>query len=179
MSTTGNGRAMHPSAHGHYLGKFRGTVNNNQDPLNRGRIQVLVPQVLNDSPAWAMPCVPFAGKNMGFFAIPDNGTGVWVEFEAGDPSYPIWTGFFWNKDDIPVADADPNIKFFVTKKFTLRIDDSVGEITIKNDSGSQIVLSAMDIAMKSSAVSAEGTGGKKIVVDATGFNVNDAAFEVL
>ena len=23
------------------------------------------------------------------------GAGVWIEFERGDPNYPIWTGCFW------------------------------------------------------------------------------------
>ncbi len=99
-----------------FFGKYRGVVKSNQDPLGRGRLQVIVPQVLENSPAWAMPCVPYAGKERGFFAMPDVGTGVWVEFEAGNPSFPIWTGCFWNKDDIPRADSVPEIKFFKTKK---------------------------------------------------------------
>jgi uncharacterized protein involved in type VI secretion and phage assembly len=160
-----------------FYGKFRGRVVDNDDPLHRGRLRVQVPQVLEDSSAWAMPCVPFAGKEMGFFALPEKDTGVWVEFEAGNPSYPIWTGFFWNQNDIP--DSSPEIKFFKTKKFTLRIDDSVGEITIENDSGSQIVMTAMDVTLKSSSVKTEASGGKNTALAAQGFSVNDGTFEVL
>jgi uncharacterized protein involved in type VI secretion and phage assembly len=162
-----------------FFGKYRGIVKNNRDPLGRGRLQVIVPQVLESSPAWALPCVPYAGKSRGFFALPDVNTGVWIEFEAGDPSFPIWTGCFWNEDDIESADAAPEIKFFKTKKFTLRIDDSVGEVTIENDSGSQIVLSATDVTVKSSTVKTEASGGKKTELSAVGFSVNDGALEVM
>jgi len=162
-----------------FFGKYRGIVKNNQDPLGRGRLQVLVPQVLESSPVWAMPCVPYAGKGLGFFAMPEVDTGVWVEFETGNPSFPIWTGCFWNKDDIASADSKPEIKFLKTKKFTLRIDDSVGEITIENEAGSQIVMTAIDITVKSSTVKSEATGGKKTELSAVSFSVNDGALEVL
>jgi uncharacterized protein involved in type VI secretion and phage assembly len=162
-----------------FFGKYRGIVKDNKDSLKRGRLQVIVPQVLEAHPVWAMPCVPYAGKERGFFAMPDVGTGVWIEFEAGNPSFPIWVGCFWNKDDIPAADAKPEIKFFKTKKFTLRIDDSVGEVTIENESGSQIVLTAQDVTVKSSTVKTEATGGKKTELSAVSFSVNDGALEVL
>jgi uncharacterized protein involved in type VI secretion and phage assembly len=163
----------------HFFGKYRGVVKDNADTLGRGRLLVVVPQVLEEQAVWAMPCVPYAGKDRGFFAMPDAGTGVWVEFEAGNPSFPIWTGCFWNKDDIPSADSAPQIKFFKTKKFTLRIDDSVGEVTIENESGSQVLLTATDVTVKSSTVKTEATGGKKTELSAVCFSVNDGALEVL
>lgn len=179
MRSEASAREERAAAEARFFGKYRGIVKSNRDPLGRGRLQVIIPQVLEDSPAWAMPCVPYAGKERGFFALPDEGTGVWVEFEAGDASFPIWTGCFWNKDDIPSADAAPEIKFFKTKKFSLRIDDSVGEITIENESGSQIVFTATDILVKSSTVKTEATGGKKTELSAVSFSVNDGALEVL
>jgi uncharacterized protein involved in type VI secretion and phage assembly len=163
----------------HFFGKYRGVVRDNADTLGRGRLLVVVPQVLEDQEVWAMPCVPYAGKDRGFFAMPEKDTGVWIEFEAGNPSFPIWTGCFWNKDDIDSADSTPEIKFFKTEKFTLRIDDSVGEITIENDSGSQVVLTANDVTVKSSTVKTEATGGKKTELSAVSFSVNDGALEVL
>ena len=85
-----------------FFGKYRGNVVQNEDlenpgRNNNGRIQVIVPAVMGDCPIWAMPCVPYAGKNVGFFALPEPGTGVWIEFEAGDPSYPNWVGCFKSK----------------------------------------------------------------------------------
>jgi len=162
-----------------YYGKYRGTVMDNTDPLQRGRLRVLAPAVLGSEESWAMPCVPYAGQDVGFYAMPDLGASVWVEFEAGDISYPIWSGCFWNEGGVPAADADPNIKFFRTKKFKLRIDDSTGEIIIENDSGSQIKLTAAEIVVKSSAVKQEAAGGRKTELSSASFKVNDGSMEVL
>lgn len=82
-----------------YFGKFRGVVQNNLDPEGRGRLQVSIPDVLdpNQSP-WAEACVPFlgsSGASSGFYALPPIGTNVWIEFEQGNPDYPIWVGCQW------------------------------------------------------------------------------------
>ena len=79
-----------------YYGKYRGTVVQNIDPMQIGRIQVLVPDVSNVIPStWAMPCLPVAGIQMGLYAVPEIGSAVWVEYEQGDRDYPIWVGGFW------------------------------------------------------------------------------------
>ena len=81
---------------GPFYGKFRGTVRNNIDPEMTGKLQVEVPDVGgNMLMSWALPCLPVGGPNMGIFTVPPIGAGVWVEFERGDPDYPIWTGVFW------------------------------------------------------------------------------------
>jgi uncharacterized protein involved in type VI secretion and phage assembly len=87
-----------------YYGKFRGTVVNNVDPMQIGRLQVMVPDVSNVMlSSWAMPCVPVAGINNGMVAIPQIGSGVWIEFEQGDPDYPVWVGGFWGTTaELPV-----------------------------------------------------------------------------
>ena len=79
-----------------FFGKYRGTVVNNIDPLQIGRIQAIVPDVSNVMlSSWAMPCVPVGGLQTGMFAVPPIGAGVWIEFEQGDPDDPIWVGSFW------------------------------------------------------------------------------------
>ena len=79
-----------------YFGKFRGTVINNIDPMQMGRIQAFVPDVLGDLPSsWAMPCLSVGGMQGGMFTVPNIGSGVWIEFEQGDSDYPIWTGCFY------------------------------------------------------------------------------------
>lgn len=78
-----------------YYGKYRGTVVNNVDPMQLGRLQVTVPDVTGLVPGtWANPCLPVAGMQMGFFSVPMPGAGVYVEFEQGDPDYPVWVGCF-------------------------------------------------------------------------------------
>jgi uncharacterized protein involved in type VI secretion and phage assembly len=171
--------AGEPGPRTQVYGKFRGTVSGNNDPTKKGRLQVLVPAVLGAVAVWADPCVPYAGPNLGFYALPEIGTGIWVEFEGGDPNYPIWTGCFWNDGDIDAADSDPKIKFFKTNKFKLRIDDGNGEIIIENDSGSQIKLTAQEILHKSTTVKQEAGGGRKTELSAASFKVNDGSMEVL
>lgn len=73
-----------------FFGKYRGKVESNLDAFQQGRVQVSCPAVLGDgSLSWAMPCAPYAGSGVGFFAVPPNGANVWVEFEGGDPDYQI------------------------------------------------------------------------------------------
>ena len=79
-----------------YFGKYRGMVINNIDPMLMARIQVSVPDVSGVLPTtWAMPCLPVGGIQMGIVTVPPVGAGVWVEFEQGDPDYPIWVGCYW------------------------------------------------------------------------------------
>ena len=90
-----------------YYGIYRATVFNNVDPMQMGRINVIVPDVGGVTPStWAMPCVPMAGKQMGAFFLPQIGAGVWIQFEGGDPDYPVWTGGWWgNAAEVPGAGA--------------------------------------------------------------------------
>jgi hypothetical protein len=99
-----------------YYGKYRGTVINNVDPEQRGRIMAMVPDVLGMTPSsWALPCLPIAGKQNGVYVVPKIGDGVWIEFEQGDPDYPIWVGGFWGSAaEVPLGalagnPADPSI----------------------------------------------------------------------
>src|SRR4029434_1227565 len=132
---------------GHFFGKYRGTVSDNADATNRGRLKVRVPSILGSVECWAMPCVPYAGKSVGFYSLPEPGTGIWVEFEAGDPSYPIWSGCFWADNAL----ADPRggpIKIWKTEKLTVRIDDDNDELKLETTSGSKVTL-ATDITSES------------------------------
>jgi uncharacterized protein involved in type VI secretion and phage assembly len=168
-----------------FFGKYRGIVADSAvDKERRGRLLIQVPQVLGETQVWAEPCVPFAGKDVGFFMLPKKGTGLWVEFEAGDPSYPIWTGCVWAPGDIASADHDPSIKFIKTEKFSLRIDDKKGEVRIESrtgspQGGSQIVLGPIALKLKGSSVTVEGAGGKTIELDVVSMRVNKSALEVL
>ncbi|MFD0060179.1 phage baseplate assembly protein V [Streptomyces sp. NPDC056637] len=89
-----------------YLGKFRGRVVDNNDPLRIGRITAEVPDVLGDEAStWALPCLPFTGPEAGQFVVPPPGAGVWVEFEQGDPSFPVWTGCWYGAAEELPPDA--------------------------------------------------------------------------
>ncbi len=71
-----------------FFGIYRGTVLDNKDPLGQMRIKTLVPNVFGDNTSfWALPCVP-----PGVKLVPTIGANVWIEFEAGKPSHPVWIG---------------------------------------------------------------------------------------
>ena len=128
-----------------FYGKYRGTVMINVDPEQRGRIMAMVPDVLGLIPSsWAMPCFPIAGKQQGTYFIPQIGAGVWVEFENGDPSYPIWTGCFWGSAaEVPALalagnPASPNIVLQTTLQNAVVISDlpgPTGGIMLKSTTG--------------------------------------------
>jgi len=116
-----------------YFGKYRGTVVNNVDPMQIGRIQAIVPDVSNVLPtSWAMPCVPVAGLQMGEFTVPPIGSGVWMEFEQGNPDFPIWTGCFWGMaGEVPsaarlVPPGVAGITFQTTRHNSIQVSDRPG-----------------------------------------------------
>ena len=80
---------------GPYLGKYKGVVVQHIDPMQEGRIQVTVPDVNIPPSTWATPCFPIGGIQAGAYMIPMPGTGVWVEFEQGDATRPIWSGCWY------------------------------------------------------------------------------------
>jgi uncharacterized protein involved in type VI secretion and phage assembly len=133
-----------------YYGKYRGTVINNIDPYQIGRIQVMVPDVSGLIPtSWAMPCVPIAGKQMGTYFVPQVGAGVWVEFEQGDPDYPIWVGGFWGVvAEVPAlalagVPANPNIVLQTALQNTIVVSDlpgPTGGIMLKSMTGATIIV---------------------------------------
>jgi Type VI secretion system/phage-baseplate injector OB domain len=142
----------------HY-GKYRGLVLDNIDPLQIGRILAQVPDLLGETPStWAMPCVPAAGIQAGCFIVPPIGSQVWMEFEQGDPDYPIWSGGFWGTvADVPIfATAPPaippgqNIVLQTTGENMVLISDAAptpatGGIILKSVSGAMIVVNETGI----------------------------------
>jgi hypothetical protein len=142
-----------------YYGKYRGTVIENIDPEQIGRVLVEVPDVLGLTPSsWAMPCVPAAGIQSGVFVVPPIGSQVWIEFEQGDPDYPIWTGGFWGLvADVPIfATAPPaippgqNIVMQTTGQNMVMVSDAppspiTGGIVLKSVSGAMIVVNETGI----------------------------------
>jgi uncharacterized protein involved in type VI secretion and phage assembly len=151
-----------------FFGKYRGTVINNVDPMQMGRLMVQVPDVSNVLPStWAMPCLPFAGIQSGMYAIPAIGAGVWVEFEQGNSDYPIWVGCFWGSAaEIPaLALAGPpavqSIVLQTTGQNTLMISDvpgPTGGILLKSNTGAMIAINALGITITNGAATIALTG---------------------
>jgi hypothetical protein len=109
-----------------YYGKYRGKVVDNIDPMELGRLLVEVPALNGLEASWALPCVPYAGPQVGFLMLPPIGANIWVEFEGGDPTHPIWAGCFWGELEKPVVAATPFQKVIKTDGCTLVINDLDG-----------------------------------------------------
>lgn len=163
-------------------GKYRGTVMNNVDPMRIGRLQAAVPDVAGFVPStWAMPCLPLAGINTGLFTVPMIGSGVWIEFEHGDPDFPIWVGGFWGSAaEVPVlANAVPPAVSGITLQTTLKnglvisdVPGPTGGVLIQTATGAMISVSDVGIVI---------SNGKGAIINMTGptVDVNVGALTVV
>lgn len=155
-----------------FYGKYRGVVRDNRDPQQRGRIRALVPDVFGeDLSGWALPCTPYAGKNVGLFLVPPQDASVWIEFEHGDPEYPVWSGCFWAEGEAPAGEATK--KVLKTEIGTLTIDDTAGSgsITIATTAG-------MKIVVNSSGITIDDGQGASVKLSGPRVSINDGALEV-
>lgn len=133
-----------------YYGKYRGVVLDNVDPMQIGRIMAMVPDVSSLLPTtWCMPCVPAAGLQAGMLAVPSIGAGVWIEFEQGDPDYPVWTGCFWGSAaELPALThlsppGPSSLTFQTTLQNGIIINDvpgPVGGVILKSATGAAIIV---------------------------------------
>jgi uncharacterized protein involved in type VI secretion and phage assembly len=167
---------------GQYFGKYRGIVLDNVDPMQTGRLMVQVPDVTNIVPStWALPCLPFAGVQSGLYAVPAIGSTVWVEFEQGDPDYPVWVGCFWETAaQVPALALAgvPGLQQFVvqtTGQNTLLISDTpgpAGGILLKATSGAFISVSDTGITISNGQ-------GATILMSGPAVTGNEGALEVI
>ena len=162
-----------------FYGKYRGTVTDINDPVMIGRIRAKVPDVMGDlESGWAMPCAPFGGSGMGFFALPVVGAGVWIEFEQGNPDYPIWSGcWFGSVDEIPsTLLSPPYTKLMIATDGgnSILLDDTpgIGGITLETSGGQKIKMTATGIEIDNGM-------GAKITVQGPKVSVNNGALDVV
>jgi uncharacterized protein involved in type VI secretion and phage assembly len=155
-----------------FYSKYRGTVTDVD--ASTLRIKAKVPAVLADKPTnWCEACVPYAGKDVGLAFLPEVGAGVWIEFEGGDVSYPIWVGCYW-RDGEPPPDATPSVKAIITKSggqfLKILLDDDAGSITISDVNENKVTLDSSGITLE--------RGGNKVEINDSEVNINDGALEV-
>lgn len=144
-----------------YLGKYRGVVLQNVDPMGVGRLQVQVIGVFTVASSWALPCFPVAGLQTGSVAVPPIGAGVWVEFERGDPDFPIWTGCYYStRTEVP-----PLVQL---------VPPPVPAMTMQTPLKNAIQLSdAPPTPATGGIVLRSGTAGAAVVVNDTGVYITD------
>jgi hypothetical protein len=165
-----------------FYGKYRGTVINNVDPMLIGRIQVMVPDVSSFVPtSWAMPCVPVAGIQNGTYAVPIIGSGVWVEFEQGDPDYPIWAGCFWGSAaEVPAMArlAPPALSSFTIQTALQNgvlisdVPGPTGGIMLKSTTGAMIIVNDTGIYIQNGK-------GASIIMVGPSVTINQGAMVII
>jgi Type VI secretion system/phage-baseplate injector OB domain len=147
-----------------FYGKYRGLVAVNVDPLGQGRLKAVVPEVLGVIPSsWALPCTPYAGAMAGFFAVPMVGSGVWIEFEAGDVSRPVWSGCWWGSAQVPLNEAGAPATFTSKVMRTdtglmLAFNDTTQTITMTDATGLNVLRMALGVVQM--------TGTTLVTIDA-------------
>lgn len=179
-----------------FYGKFRGFVVDNQDPDKRARLKLRVPSVQGTPENhWALPCLPFGGlKEQGLFMVPEVGAQVWVEFEEGNLTHPIWAGTFWQQEGDPPAEAaageEPSGRLLKTPSgHLLQLEDKSGEerIILRHTSAAELLIDengTVAITDKNGAtlrldadgneIVVEDGNGNKLVMSSSGTTVEDS-----
>jgi uncharacterized protein involved in type VI secretion and phage assembly len=153
---------------GRFYGKYRGVVADVDAATMR--IKASVPAVLPQVPTgWCVACVPYAGPSAGVVMLPEIGSGVWIEFEGGDVSYPIWTGCLWRAGEVP-SQASATVKAVYTAAGSIAFDNNAGNVTVMDKQQNTLVLDSNGVT---------GTSGSSTVaIGSSGVNVNNGALEV-
>ncbi|MDQ0759469.1 phage baseplate assembly protein V [Streptomyces canus] len=168
-----------------YLGKFRGRVVSNDDPLRIGRVTVEVPDVLGDEPStWALPCLPFTGPESGQFVVPPPGAGVWVEFEQGDPSFPVWTGCWYGTAEELPPDARRELQANSPNKPVVVQTPAAHKIVMNDTAGAEqgILLQAQGgayIRITEEAVVIATGAGAEVILRGREVTINEGQLTVL
>jgi hypothetical protein len=166
-----------------FFGKYRGTVINNVDPMQTGRIMAQVPAVSALLPTtWCMPCYPLAGTGSGASFVPQLRSAVWIEFEGGDPDYPIWTGCFYGSAAERPLDAaasnpvSPSIVFQSQLMHRVVISDmppspKTGGIVLQSASGASIVVNDSGIYIDNGKGGSITLIGPKVSINLTALTI--------
>ena len=165
------------------FGKYRGTVLNNIDPMMMGRIQAIVPDVTGLIPSsWCDALFSGRRNSERRFHCPDHRFArVWIEFEHGDPDYPIWTGcFYGSAAEVPAAalivpPGVPGITLQTPLQNSLTISDvpgPTGGILIKTTTGAMVSVSDTGIII---------SNGKGAIINMVGpsTDINASALTII
>lgn len=141
-----------------FPGLYAGTV---EEVGEHGRLQVSVPSIFEgtrpEAFVIARPCFPYA-----HFFVPEKGDKVWLAFENGNPSAPVWLGVWYPEGTLsPEADVTPPVKRVVrsAKGHLIVLDDTDKDeaLRIEDQAGNRIELRGKGVLIK-----LEDTAGNRI-----------------
>ena len=125
-------------------------VTDNKDPEKMGRIKVTFPWSQGSDTIWVRVAVPHAGKDRGWFSLPEIDDEVLVGYEQGSPDLPVVIGAMYNKDNVPHGDTatdDNSIKGFITRsgnKIIINDKDGEEQISLVAKDGTKVILNSKD-----------------------------------
>lgn len=130
-----------PGIEGLHIGKVKQL---NDDPAKEERILVELP-VLNEASnsVWARWCTLYAGKERGYFFVPEVGDEVVVGFFNHDPAHPVILGNLYSSHfPSPYGlTAENNKKTLVTReKLKIEFDEEKKVITLETPGKNKIEL---------------------------------------
>ena len=139
-------------------------VTNNKDDDGHYRVKVRFPWLPNGGDTnpeeswWCRIASPMAGKNRGFFNLPEVGDEVLVAFEHGDINRPYVIGMLWNTDDAVIVDnksqnGKNHLRTFKSRsghylEFNDNDVDKKEMVTIKTKAGAYLLFDDTDSAHK-------------------------------
>jgi uncharacterized protein involved in type VI secretion and phage assembly len=146
-----------------------------------GRIRVVVPSVFDgddaQSAVWARPCLPW-----GHFFVPEPGDEVWVAFESGDPSSPVWLGWWLPSGATPAsADVSPPVKRVIrSKTHEVLMDDTSGseKVVLKDKAGTRIELRTDGVLVHAAQALTIEAPGKALTISAQSIVLKAASVDV-
>ena len=155
-----------------YFGKYRGIVTDNNDPEKLCRIMAQVPAVMGEiAVGWALPAFPFAGDGHGQVMLPEIGSAVWIEFEAGNLDFPIWSGGFFLQSQSPPDPKGVGVRVIVSRnQHQVVLDDESDKVIVKHSGGATIEMSATELSLT--------IGANKMVMSLTSITFNDGVVKI-
>lgn len=155
-----------------FYGKYRGTVAELESDGSLCRLRAYVPDIYGadvKSPL-ALPSLPFAGPSHGFVLMPEVNDGVWIEFEAGDISRPIWTGCWFAQGDRPDPSTAKARVFATTAGHKLVLDDDASKVQLLHSGGAELTMEDSQITLK--------MGLCQIVLSSSDININHGMLKI-
>lgn len=151
-----------------FYGIYRGLVMENKDPLGLNRLYIWIPEVMGGITRWALPRGQQGGAQYGFKKLaPQVQEIVYVTFEYGDASKPLWEPHGWSTQEVPGKLKEPDAGGFVTPNGNMCLFDEKDNTlhlyfkgSIYIHSGSSVVLSSDSILSLKSEKGVVLNGGK-------------------
>lgn len=135
-----------------YYGIYKGFVVSHEDPEFYGRLTLRIPQIYGDTvhDYWAYSKGMYAGKGVGFYALPNPGDPVWVSFENGDPRFPVWEYGWFRKGDTPELARQKNVAVFqTTQNQRMYFNDDEGFVRVQSSAGTTVEINNGHISLGS------------------------------